>query len=243
MTHVGTLLAQWSPSAARWQAWAVDEPALAGHDLRSLSGLLLSDATLHDRRDDVLAALLRLSRTDNEAAVALIVCLLPGLSRLAHRLGRGVDDEARADLWSELVAQTFAHIRTYDLVRRPSKIAANLLLDAMSHTLRALRVEWEWVAATCPLDVALLPAAHPPDEPCPVGLGVERGVLSARDAALITSTRLDGVALRAAAHVSGASYEAVKKRRHRAERALLRWLHVTQHRAGDSPARSAGRSP
>jgi DNA-directed RNA polymerase specialized sigma24 family protein len=215
-------LARWSPPADRLAAWQVREPILAGYDLPTLAANLLAPQTGHEERDAILSALVRLARDDDAAATAVVVCLLPGVRRHAHRFSRTPAD--RDDVCAEMVAQTLAHVRAYDLRRRPARIAANLLLDAMSHTLDAVRAETAWRAATCPLDDAELPAVPPPDDPDPLDVAVSFGVLRVNDAALIGATRCNGLDLATVAALHGLSYEAAKKRRQRAEAILLAWL-------------------
>lgn len=155
-----TALAGWSPSTSTTRAWSIREPALGDLDLPALTAILLDPATSHRRRDDLLGALVRLAPDDADAATAVVVCLLPGLRRMVRRLDAGTVE--LGELWSELLVQTIVHVRGYDLARRPRRIAANLLLDTMSHTLTYLRRESAWQIRTEPLHAAeLLPAAEP----------------------------------------------------------------------------------
>ena len=68
------------------------------------------------------------------------------------------------------------------------------------------------------------------------GLGVSAGVLSRVDAELIAATRVEEVPLRLLAGRWGAGYEALRKRRQRAEAALVGWLRaqgVVPNRGGE----------
>jgi DNA-directed RNA polymerase specialized sigma24 family protein len=197
------------------------EPALAGLDLAAVRALLLDRATSYADRDVLLAALLRLARTDADAATAVVVCLLPGLRRALRRLSVGVD---RRDVDAELVAQTYVRVVDYDLGRRPERIAANLLLDALGRTLAWLRREGAWLTATVPLDGARLPDTPAPDLPDLLHVAVASGVVSARDAALVRATRLDDIPMAESAVAAGLSYDAAGKRRQRTEARLRAWL-------------------
>lgn len=214
-------LSRWTPPRGAMARWQEREPALADvPDLDALAAHLLDRGTPHDARDDLLAALVRLARADGDAATAVIVCLLPGIRRHAHRMAA---TGSRGDACAEMVAQTLAHVRRYDLRRRPRRIAANLLLDAMSHTLDARAKDHAWSAMTVRLDDVTLPPA-PVDELDPLEEAVELGLLTRHDAALIGATRCNGLDLGTAAALVGLSYEAAKKRRQRAEARLVRWL-------------------
>src|SRR5439155_24348919 len=114
------------PLRARMPIWAAKEPALArfSDPLALIRFLRAGDGWAE--KDRVLAALLRLARSDADAARVLLEALLPGLKRLAERviLGGGNRDALRqlllASLWGLLRGG-------YPLERRPSRIAANLL--------------------------------------------------------------------------------------------------------------------
>ena len=227
MSDLCDVLAGWTPPAGRFAAWSAREPILAGYDLPTLTIRLLDPATEPAERDALLIALVRLAREDPDAATAVVVCLLPGVRRHAHRLARTLPgiagSAARDDVCAEMIAQTLAHVRTYDLTRRPERIAANVVLDAMSHTLRTVRVERAWHAATRPLEDAASVATAAPDDPDPLLLAVDRGVLTAADAALISATRHAGLDLVTVARLTGVSYECAKKRRQRAEASFAAW--------------------
>lgn len=124
-------LERWTPGTATTHRWASAEPSLAGLDFDATLRLLHDRNTPHDRKDDILTALVRLAASDPDAATAVVVCLLPGLKAIARRLhGRCSSGE----LWGELLTQLLEHVHRYDLERRPRRIAANLLLLLWSCT-------------------------------------------------------------------------------------------------------------
>lgn len=144
----GRLQAEWealvsSPAADRALAgWGRTEPALAGwSDLESLR------ATCHDpsdpaRSDAILAALVRLAAVDGHgdvlAARVVLQLLVPGALRLVRKLAPryGGDVPAtEAAVFAELVVL----IRTYPWRRRPSRTAANLLLDCRQRLTRSMQ--------------------------------------------------------------------------------------------------------
>jgi DNA-directed RNA polymerase specialized sigma24 family protein len=226
-TTLRVLLQRAEPPEANLRRWRRSEPALAQLTFRELRAELLDRAVPPTRKDDLLAALLRAGQTDTQARLAVVLCLLPGLQRLALSHRSALDPD---DAWSELVAALLCRISRYDLNRRPERIAANLLLDSLAQFLTASRRQCR--ATATPIaeleDIAMAPA---PDRSQPemlagdtlMRLAVDAGVLTDVDATLITATRLSGVQLTVAAGLCGLSYEAAKTRRQRAERAWVAW--------------------
>lgn len=227
-------LETWSVPPSRLRSWAASQPALAADDFAQLRETLLGKQTSYSRKDEILAALIRISRTDSEAVTAVVVCLLPGVRLLIRRLSIGFDvDEVRAELLSHLVAR----IRAYDLARRPHKIAANLLLDTKSRTTRWLRDQAEYARRNELVAAIGRKVVDEAEEEGPLAQAVAEGAISHLEAALILATRLDGIPLRAAGQACGLSYEATKMRRRRAEAAFVEWLDRRQVSGTASPDR------
>ena len=67
----------------------------------------------------------------------VLQALLPGLKALAGRLLLEADE--RDELWSALLAHCWERIRRYPIERRPTRIAANDLLDTLKKTTRELK--------------------------------------------------------------------------------------------------------
>lgn len=238
-------LESWAPPDGRLATWSLMEPALSDLDFGGLIAELHDRSTANERKNALLAALIRTaSGGDEQAVTAVVVCLLPGVKTLARRL---VGSAEQAELWSELVMQLVAHVRRYDLHRRPQRIAANLLLDTLSHTLPFVRRERGWQSIRrCLNDVDLSASPAYESEPCPVGSAVTDGALSTADGALILATRLGGFELAEMARLLGLSYEAVKKRRQRAEALLLGGRRRARHgcpRRTSDPTRRRGPRP
>jgi DNA-directed RNA polymerase specialized sigma24 family protein len=207
-----------------WQQWGVDEPVLAGLRFFELRRLLLDRATPPERKDDLLAALIRVAQAEpdaDEPMMVIIVCLLPGLRQIARRY----DDII--DAWAELLVAVIYVVRRYDLDRRPHRLAANILWDSTAYVLRAVKRERSWLDATISREPV---EPSPPPEPLDVFTeAVRAGVLTYQDAVIIRSTRVDGLALQDVATLLGLSYEAAKKRRRRAEVAWAVWW-APEHR-------------
>jgi len=167
----------------------------------------------------VLRALVSAAPSEPFAARTVLQALLPGLKTVSRRLFW--TGSPRAEVWQLLLAIAWEGIVTYPLTRRPSRIAANLLLDTLHSALTQL-------ARERPNLVQLTGRALPAPACSPDGdvdgllaRAVALGVVSAADAELVLETRIDGRELADAARARGAPYNTVKVRRQRAERRLL----------------------
>jgi DNA-directed RNA polymerase specialized sigma24 family protein len=175
-------------------------------------------------RDAVLAALVAQARLEPLAARVVLAALLPGLKRIAEEVVFDVRD--REELWQLLLACAWERIRTYPLERRPSRIAANLLLDSRRRALDAFTRERGLRTRLAPAD----PPPPAPSEPASTDVevllakAVRAGALSREEARLILGTRIYGVPLASIATAGGVNYDALRIRRRRAERRLLLFL-------------------
>jgi hypothetical protein len=187
--------------------------------------------------DAILLALLTLARDDRLAGRTLLQVLLPALKRQAKRIANR--SYRRDEVWELLLFFAWQGICCYPLQRRRRRVAANLTLQVLHDTTRALhRPDGpdddqtsgdprdrlhppEHVARSRDqLIVELLEPARPSLGDGLVRAGVAAGLISERDAELILRTRVDGIRLRLLAPASGVSYDALLKRRQRAEAAL-----------------------
>lgn len=209
------------PRRQRWRQWACLEPVLAARTFHALQRELLDTTVPADRKDDLLAALVRIARHDTDAVAAITVCLLPGLHRAARRFGASMEpDEA----WAELLAGLSERIRRYPLERRPRRIAANLIWGAADRLWRAMHTQENWVSHTGPLIEGDRPSPEPELSAGTLWtLAINAGVLTRRDVTLVGATRLGGLQLRDTAQLLGVPYECAKKRRQRAEAAWVAW--------------------
>lgn len=220
---VVTQLETFVPRTALWQRWQHVEPILMGQDFPAVRRDLLDRAVPPDHKDELLAALIRLSRTsdDGEARIATIACLLPGARKLAGRFVRvlGWDDAL-----AEVIAALWVALDRIDLDKGGDHVASRILALARQQLARRARRECAWRDRTTGLvDLDTFetspPAASRPVTADAVGLGV----LTDLDAVLIDSTRLNGLSLHDASTLLGINYEAAKKRRRRAEAAWVEW--------------------
>jgi DNA-directed RNA polymerase specialized sigma24 family protein len=225
---VAALEREWPALAPRLadalRQWQGRERALAAFSSPQLLVRFLQrfDADL-DAKDAALAALLRCTQTDSRAGRVILQALLPGLKRLAERLVR--EPGTRDEVWSTLLSAIWERMYSYPLLRRPQRIAANLLLDTrlairQERERARRRTAGELARAEVPLRPRLLP--FPPEQP--LRRAVDAGAISAEEAELIAQTRIDGRPLVELAAEMRVAYDALRKRRERAERRLLLFL-------------------
>ncbi|RBY95246.1 hypothetical protein DQ237_14275 [Blastococcus sp. TF02-8] len=144
MFHDPTIVGSWPALAARLDddailvRWAANETALIG--LSSVHDLLAvwADDGADDRRDVVLAALVRLAAVDggrDDDALLLTLHLLSGLVRtMARQLA-----DLNLDILAVVVGELACQIRRYPWRRRPRAIAANLRAETRRAVLAELR--------------------------------------------------------------------------------------------------------
>ena len=229
-------LALSGPVSRRLPEWGAREPALAR--FRSPDELIrfLLRPGPWAARDAVLAALLAQARVEPLAARVVLAAVLPGLKRIAEEVI--LDARDRDELWQLLLACAWERIRRYPLERRPSRIAANLLLDARRQALDAFTRERGLrprLASADPPPPAP-PEAASADVEVLLAKAVRAGALAREEARLILETRFYGVPLASIATARGAPYDALRIRRRRAERRLLLFL-------GHPDVRFGGRRP
>ena len=222
---VGLKLDANQPSPAKWADWQRHEPVLDAVDFPGLRSALLNRDNPEHHKDELLGALIRLGQSqldvDGDARMATIVCLLPGLRRVVRRYQ---DILGPCDAWAELVIALWEQLGTYDLDRRPSRVAANLVWDSTNRLVRAVRRERAW-RNHIDLDGCAEHSSgwHTQGVPGVLADTDAGGVLAPIDAVLIEATRLNGISLADAAVLLGISYEAAKKRRQRAEATWVAW--------------------
>jgi hypothetical protein len=224
---VARLEREWKSLAARlqadrWSAWIAAEPCL--RRFAGATHLMAFFRSPLGGKDQVLAALLRLARSDALAARLVLQALLPGLKQIA---GRAVFEAAeREEFWELLLDHVWERIRLYPLERRPQRIAANLVLDSLRRTLRELKRERRRRAPLTATPIAELPAAAvvATDPELVLAAAVRAGAISKVEARLIFFTRLEGRSLAEAAAEESLPYNVARVRLQRAERRLL--LHL-----------------
>ena len=213
------------PLAARLRLWSAQEAALAGFAtpqllLRHLRGLRGHTAA----EDEILTALVRQAGSDPLAARVVLQALLPGLKTIARRIL--LDADRRDELWSALLAHCWERIRGYPLERRPTRIAANIVLDTLKTTTREFRRELrdrDRFGHELPLEQA---AAAPVDGDVQRLLqrAVAAAAISEEEAELIVRTRIDRADMHTLAAKTGVTYHTLNTRRLRAEKRLLLFL-------------------
>jgi hypothetical protein len=225
---VERLEAEWPALAAglvalRVRRWGELDPALAGFPSpQRLLRHLRSRHDVHPSKDAVLAALVRQAGTDPVAARLVMQALLPGLKGLAGRLLLEADE--RDEVWSALLAHCWERIRRYPLERRPSRIAANTLLDTLQKTTRELKRQRRYRDQLTDAPERTADTRTDRDVERVLARAVAATAISAEEAELILRSRIDRVDLRAIAAEAGVAYNTLVVRRLRAERRLLLFL-------------------
>jgi hypothetical protein len=226
--NLETALERAAPSRLQWHAWTRGDPALAGLTYQDVRRELCTGD--QDRKDRLLGALVRVTRTDPDAFAVVAACLLPALRRRVRLLGPSLDrDDALAVLVEGLYEAVARADATLDAF-----VATRLLSVPTRRLRRAVSCERAW-------DRTSRPECHGPTADA-AGIGpsahtmlagaVAAGVLSPVDAQLILDTRIAGYPLRGAAGRLGLAYETAKKRRQRAE---VRWANWWTSNSARSP--------
>ena len=219
-----------SPEAAvalrRWRP----EPALAAPDLDTLVERVWAAGKAD--ADRAHAALAARAPFDEVAARVLLQILRPGLRSLGRRVALGASFD---DVDHELLALAWEQIRTYRIDRRPTAVAANILLDVRKHYVRAALdlaagpvaledvAEVRWPVTPSAEHEALdaegpsLRRAH-----ARLAAAVHRGAISATSAAVVWRTRVQQDDDVAVAADLGVDVRTLQRRRQRAERQLAK---------------------
>jgi hypothetical protein len=191
--------------------------------LDELRSMLLHPSVGFDTRDTALTWLVGRAQTEGGAwLVGLAGVLLPGIGRRVYPLCRAFPRLAH-DLEAEALAGLLQAVRAWRCGE--DRVATRLVWAAARAAHRLLGRE----AAVGEREVSVGLDLEPPARLATHGelvldQAVRAGVLSQLDAELIAATRVEEVPLRLLAGRWGASYEALRKRRQRAEAALVGWL-------------------
>lgn len=191
--------------------------------LTELRRLLLDRSTDRLDRDAAWRELVHRARLSGPSwTIAAVGMAYPALRRIANRLAAGYDGDP-ADVDGEALTGFLAALPTVDTTRRG--IVRRLCGSAERAGARFLRAEAEkaaWLPFPQHEATAVMLHARPWGHPdFLIESAVAAQVLTAGQAHLITSTRLDGVPLEALARRLRISRRALLLRRHRAERRLV----------------------
>jgi len=181
-------------------------------------------------KDACLLAVIRhvQSAADPEAGLCLLTYLLaPGLQAILRNLV--VRGNPLMETWSDLWWAFLQTAMSYPVMRRTSKVAANLLLDTRHKVMQNQRIEaelqrrFETLDHHDPADES--EAKHPAWNKAMNLINKEDTEgLNDDDLSILLGSRVYGIDLKKIAGRLGISYEAVRKRRQRIERMLRdRW--------------------
>jgi hypothetical protein len=230
-------------SARTYRDWVRVQPVLA-----RFSGVTALVRFLHDEqptagdvaaKDELLSALLTLASDDPLAGRVVLQALLPGLKQLARR---ALFDAGERELfWELLLAHTWSRIRSYPLARRRRSVAANLLFDSLQRTLRELSRERRHHGRNDREPAENQPLSRLGDPEVLLQAAVRGQALTALEARLIFTVRLERRPLADAAKQEDLAYNVARVRLQRAERRLLVFLGVrpVPKRRPNAPSSSA----
>lgn len=206
------------------EAAFLSESAPAGRDrvtVAELRTILLARSTSFAVRDAVWAQVIDRSRClAGVWTVVAVAMAMPELKKLAGTYGRGFDG-AQEDLHAEILAAFLDHLKVVDTT--VGGIWPKLAWAVRRAAIRVVESEIDYTrhAEGFCSEPPRMPFGH---EDLVLARAEREGVISAADADLIGMTRLEGVALAEAAEVLGATKNAVKIRRQRAEARLVAWI-------------------
>lgn len=219
-------------SAFEWLVTGPHPVAIDGHLFPGLPARRVPLNELRDRllnrrcpqtvRDAVWAHLVLRARTDGGTwTIGAVGVALPALTSIAARLSASFAGDP-SDIHAAVLAGFVAELGTVDL-RRP-RVMLRLRWAAYRAGHTAVR---EALDAPVPAGHGFRSTTPPPPWGHPdfvLARAVAEGAVTAVEAELIGSTRLEGVPLVDAATARNLSYQAVKKTRQRAEQRLVAWL-------------------
>lgn len=186
-------------------------------DLMAAKPSLLSP----EARDAVWAELVHRSRESGAVwTVAACGMALPALRKLAAGYARSFDGPTE-DLDAEILTGFLDRLAVVDLGK--AGIFPDLWWAARRAASRTAAAEIDFTRHAAGF-VSTPPPAPVGHEDLVLARACRHGVITAEDAELIGMTRLDGIPLTQAAALLGASRNAVKIRRQRAEARLVAWI-------------------
>ena len=211
------------PAPLALDGFAVDGLPNRPIPLDELRSMLLHPSVGFDTRDTALTWLVGRAQAEGGAwLVGLAGVLLPGIGRRVYPLCRAFPPLAQ-DLEAEALAGLLQAVRAWRCGQ--DRVATRLVWAAAraAHRLlgREAAVGEREVSVGLDLEAPARLASH---GELVLDQAVAAGVVSRVDAELIAATRVEEVPLRLLAGRWGAGYEAFRKRRQRAEAALVGWL-------------------
>ncbi|MCD6404319.1 MAG: hypothetical protein J7M19_00670 [Planctomycetes bacterium] len=187
-------------------------------------------------KDEILRPIFQAHAEDEDARwrTILLVIFWPGLESTYYRKRAWDDNES--ERWSNVTWAFLQVICRIDVSKRPDRLVQKVINDTIHAVHDEYRREWDRTNCEIPTDPDLLEALAGAAEDAgmvEVLISEERefqihrlrehmevGCITETDLALIVGTRVYGRPLRECAEEADLSYEAAKKRRHRAEAAI-----------------------
>jgi hypothetical protein len=189
--------------------------------LDELKAVLLHPSATYALRDAVLGELIDRAQHEGTWMVGLAGVLLPALRRAVWPLTQACPVQA-SDIESEMLAHFVAAVGRVAPGQR--RLAAHLTWLAHGGAKELARAEMAERAKPANRPVSAAPPRPWGHPDLVLVKAVEQEVLRAEDAELISATRIGDLSLERAAADLGISYVAARKRRVRAEAALVAWI-------------------
>ncbi len=208
-------------AAESLERWKSVEPVLT-----EFSDLAAIVERAHDpdrsRRDDVMAALVRLGRQDPLAWRVVLHVVMPGMVCTARRFSSGA--HSQDEIAATVVTAAWERIAEYPLDRRPRNIGGNIALDTRQISSRRL---FRNSGVEIPTEELAHYRAAPAGGADPavtlvrlLDRAVERNLVSPADARLVALTRIQDVPVAELAAERGVLPHSLRRRRLRVEAAL-----------------------
>lgn len=190
--------------------------------LRELRSVLLHPATSHAAREAAWRVLVRKAQEDGAVwVVGAVGVALPGLRNIAGQLATGYGGDV-AEVDAAVLAGFTERITTID--PDAGMLAARLVWAAQRAGAKTRAAEWDAAGRTVPLPESIEPPPASGHPDLVLAEAVRDGRLTAREAAVIGASRLEGLYLRDLAGPLGLTYRQICYLRERAERKLVAYL-------------------
>ena len=195
--------------------------------LDELKRILLRTSTDRATRDAAWSALVTRARDEGPTwMVGTVGVAMPGLRRIAGQLARGHDRDTAEDIDAEILTGFLAAVRSLDLSRRAIALRLRWAAYRAGAAYRATIINH--LSSSEDPGLAAIPQ-HPRGHPdLLLAEAITQGVISAADAEIIASTRLESLALTDAARQLEVPYDAMRMRRARAESRLASAIRTGQ---------------
>lgn len=197
------------------------------HSPRCLIEFMHTEKENYEKKDGIIHALIREYQNNNRSLAPLIMLILfPALEAIYFSKARkGMNDE---ELKGEISWAFLKTLWDYPLQNRPRKIAINLKMDTLHRVSEWGKKEWRFKNQHEQFDEDHEPvdpnadSAESEDIKSLLSVLLKQGIITEAEYYLIIATRVYGQELKDYAREHGANFDAIRKRRQRAEAKILK---------------------